>query len=401
MSSVSKRSACFWKRAIRSGPCTPSASAGQLSTSVVVISWPPCARPVISTGLQIGTRRVYCGGVSGGAGAQDDESGVLGGHWFRFARGTGNDKASCGPSLADVGSAAARSKAAAPPSRAAGRAYNAVREVRAASPCFSIGTCPPIARPRRRAANGGTDLSPRFARLVRESWWLLVVAAVGYLALILATYTTTDPGWSFSGTGAPHRQPRRRRRRVARRSPALSLRRVGVVVGHRRRRARHRRLSPHRAARGNRRASAFVPLRWASASSCSRAPRSRRCASSSSACVAARAGRRVRRRARPRGIARLRLQRRDAAAARVARRGLVAVVRHLVAARDGAHRRGPREPRRPRSQAARGSRRPQDRRGGGRRARAGGRCTCARKSRTASPSSSCRNRRPRRNPSAW
>ena len=31
-------------------------------------------------GLQIGTRRVYCGGVSGGAGAQDDEAGVLGGH---------------------------------------------------------------------------------------------------------------------------------------------------------------------------------------------------------------------------------------------------------------------------------------------------------------------------------
>jgi hypothetical protein len=29
------------KRAIRSGPMTPSASAGQLSTSVVVMSWPP------------------------------------------------------------------------------------------------------------------------------------------------------------------------------------------------------------------------------------------------------------------------------------------------------------------------------------------------------------------------
>jgi S-DNA-T family DNA segregation ATPase FtsK/SpoIIIE len=55
----------------------------------------------------------------------------------------------------------------------------------------------------RRAADAGTELSPRFARLVRESWWLLVVAAVGYLALILASYTATDPGWSFSGTGAP------------------------------------------------------------------------------------------------------------------------------------------------------------------------------------------------------
>lgn len=37
---------------------------------------------------------------------------------------------------------------------------------------------------------------------MRESWWLLVVAIFAYLALILATYQRTDPGWSFSGTGA-------------------------------------------------------------------------------------------------------------------------------------------------------------------------------------------------------
>jgi S-DNA-T family DNA segregation ATPase FtsK/SpoIIIE len=55
---------------------------------------------------------------------------------------------------------------------------------------------------RRVNAVDGT-LSPRFARLVRESWWLLVVAFLAYLALILASYTSTDPGWSFSGTGAP------------------------------------------------------------------------------------------------------------------------------------------------------------------------------------------------------
>ncbi|MBK6337974.1 MAG: DNA translocase FtsK 4TM domain-containing protein [Betaproteobacteria bacterium] len=36
---------------------------------------------------------------------------------------------------------------------------------------------------------------------VRESWWLLVVAAFLWLALILATYTKADPGWSFSGSG--------------------------------------------------------------------------------------------------------------------------------------------------------------------------------------------------------
>src|SRR5512137_2991171 len=57
---------------------------------------------------------------------------------------------------------------------------------------------------RRGAVTGpAPSLSPRFARLVRESWWLLVVAAFGWLALILATYAKTDPGWSFSGIGAP------------------------------------------------------------------------------------------------------------------------------------------------------------------------------------------------------
>jgi DNA segregation ATPase FtsK/SpoIIIE, S-DNA-T family len=55
----------------------------------------------------------------------------------------------------------------------------------------------------RRLQSAEPALSPRFARLVRESWWFLVVAAFLYLALILATYSKTDPGWSFSGTGAP------------------------------------------------------------------------------------------------------------------------------------------------------------------------------------------------------
>ena len=63
-------------------------------------------------------------------------------------------------------------------------------------------------RPRRsgvgvssRAALPAKPLSPRFARLVRESWWFLVVAAIAWLALILATYRRTDPGWSYSGAG--------------------------------------------------------------------------------------------------------------------------------------------------------------------------------------------------------
>ncbi len=59
---VSKRSACFWKRAISSGPCTPSASAGQLSTSVVVVSCPPWASPVMRTGFRL-ARAAYTAAV--------------------------------------------------------------------------------------------------------------------------------------------------------------------------------------------------------------------------------------------------------------------------------------------------------------------------------------------------
>src|SRR5258705_1305807 len=58
---------------------------------------------------------------------------------------------------------------------------------------------------RRRAAAVAAPppLSPRFARLVRESWWLVIVAAFLWLALILVTYSRDDPGWSYSGSGAP------------------------------------------------------------------------------------------------------------------------------------------------------------------------------------------------------
>jgi S-DNA-T family DNA segregation ATPase FtsK/SpoIIIE len=56
---------------------------------------------------------------------------------------------------------------------------------------------------RRRNGQPPRELSPRMSRLLRESWWLLVVAAFLYLALTLVTYTKSDPAWSFSGTGAP------------------------------------------------------------------------------------------------------------------------------------------------------------------------------------------------------
>ncbi|MGH8852457.1 MAG: DNA translocase FtsK [Casimicrobiaceae bacterium] len=54
----------------------------------------------------------------------------------------------------------------------------------------------------RHSTLPGPRLSPRLSALVRESWWLLVVAIFAYLALILATYQRADPGWSFSGSGA-------------------------------------------------------------------------------------------------------------------------------------------------------------------------------------------------------
>ena len=38
---------------------------------------------------------------------------------------------------------------------------------------------------------------------MRESWWLLVVAAFAWLAMVLFTYTRNDPAWSTSGIGAP------------------------------------------------------------------------------------------------------------------------------------------------------------------------------------------------------
>jgi S-DNA-T family DNA segregation ATPase FtsK/SpoIIIE len=54
---------------------------------------------------------------------------------------------------------------------------------------------------RRRPPPPAPELSPRMARLLRESWWLLVAASFLYLALTLVTYTKTDPAWSTTGAG--------------------------------------------------------------------------------------------------------------------------------------------------------------------------------------------------------
>ncbi len=41
-------------------------------------------------------------------------------------------------------------------------------------------------------------LPPHLANLLRESWWLILVAAAVYLVLALASYHPNDPGWSHS-----------------------------------------------------------------------------------------------------------------------------------------------------------------------------------------------------------
>src|SRR6185369_14820253 len=43
-------------------------------------------------------------------------------------------------------------------------------------------------------------LPPKIAALLRESWWLAVVALALYLALILITFDKADPGWSHSAS---------------------------------------------------------------------------------------------------------------------------------------------------------------------------------------------------------
>src|SRR6185295_15305990 len=54
----------------------------------------------------------------------------------------------------------------------------------------------------RRISRSDASLSPKAAALVREAWWLLVVALLAFLTLTLATYHKSDAGWSYSGTGA-------------------------------------------------------------------------------------------------------------------------------------------------------------------------------------------------------
>ncbi len=57
--------------------------------------------------------------------------------------------------------------------------------------------------PRRGGpATSAPPLSPRFARLVRESIWFAIVAVLAYVALALGSWHPGDPGWSTSGDGS-------------------------------------------------------------------------------------------------------------------------------------------------------------------------------------------------------
>jgi DNA segregation ATPase FtsK/SpoIIIE, S-DNA-T family len=50
----------------------------------------------------------------------------------------------------------------------------------------------------RRTSLARRPLPPKLARVVAESWWLILVALAVYLLLVLFTYSKGDPGWSHS-----------------------------------------------------------------------------------------------------------------------------------------------------------------------------------------------------------
>ncbi len=53
------------------------------------------------------------------------------------------------------------------------------------------------------SARADTPQSTRLSRLMREAGWILFLALAFYLALIFVTFNANDPGYFFSGKGAP------------------------------------------------------------------------------------------------------------------------------------------------------------------------------------------------------
>ena len=130
-------------------------------------------------GLEVGARGVYCRRISGGAGTQDQQAGVLG-RTSRFL--ALQNELDCNRSAGRVPCEPRprRRAAATAPRRDARSVYNAPSEVICGKLMFfnrkeAANRAAPDAAARPPPAQ--RRLSPRFARLVRESWWLLVVAA--------------------------------------------------------------------------------------------------------------------------------------------------------------------------------------------------------------------------------
>ena len=182
-------------------------------------------------GLQVGARGVDCRGVAGGAGAEDQQAGVLGGHGR--LRGRAN-------AAEFRGSGGGRRRAQASPDRAAARSrdarsrrYNATDEVDRAKPVFFNKNDKPTTRaPARRAEPADVDA---VAALRAPGPRGVLAARRGRVPVPRA-----DPRARYKRSRSRlvvlrqrrgRRQPRRLRRRVAVRPPAVPVRRVGVVVG--------------------------------------------------------------------------------------------------------------------------------------------------------------------------
>jgi S-DNA-T family DNA segregation ATPase FtsK/SpoIIIE len=59
-----------------------------------------------------------------------------------------------------------------------------------------------VATAAARTSQGSAPLPAKLAGLLREAKWLVLVAAAGYLLLILLTHHAGDPGWSRTATAA-------------------------------------------------------------------------------------------------------------------------------------------------------------------------------------------------------
>jgi hypothetical protein len=76
--SVSKRSACFWKRSIRSGPCTPVGVGRPVVDLGGGHQLAALGQAGDEQGLEVGAGGVDGGGIAGRAGAEDEQAAMAG-----------------------------------------------------------------------------------------------------------------------------------------------------------------------------------------------------------------------------------------------------------------------------------------------------------------------------------